>query len=379
MDYGSRNSLYEIIKRHRKDDDFNVALYANVMLETLWPDQFDGYFIEKKDFFNEISVQGFKKLIKTKRNTPWINGYDCVLEMKEILEKCFGTDLEDLEERTADYVSDLSELSELIKLNRSFSSCRVVLDKVNKAFFRVLYKDWESGRWDGVENELARIVLSSSEPYTLLITPRHWAENNGVLIDQVDGFKKLGEDVQKSKIKELLEVGISDDHMVIAGTIVDYTYKQEMMAFMLTYLNIPGMKPEYAAYTYERNSRIILQMREDFFEEKHFNISIHYNGIESFKHSNIVCGLSKTALLAFGWHIEVGVNGMKLFDERGEQIGWFEHYCGSRSDMGNRYQRNQPYMQRWIVQKEKLDKSMREAGIPHSVERVVDFCIQDYE
>ena len=58
------------------------------------------------------------------------------LEMKERLEKCFGTDLEDLEERTADYVSDLSELSELIKLNRSFSSCRVVLDKVNKAFFR---------------------------------------------------------------------------------------------------------------------------------------------------------------------------------------------------------------------------------------------------
>lgn len=45
-------------------------------------------------------------------------------------------------------------------------------------------------------------------------------------------------------------------------------------------------------------------------------------GMESFKHSNIMCGLSKTALLAFGWHIEVGVNGMKLFDERGEQIGW---------------------------------------------------------
>ena len=60
--------LYEIIKRHCKDDDFNVALYANIMLETLWSDQFDGYFIEKKEFFNEISEQGFKKLIKTKRN-----------------------------------------------------------------------------------------------------------------------------------------------------------------------------------------------------------------------------------------------------------------------------------------------------------------------
>jgi len=35
LDYGSRNSLYEIIKRHCTDDDFNVALYANIMLETL--------------------------------------------------------------------------------------------------------------------------------------------------------------------------------------------------------------------------------------------------------------------------------------------------------------------------------------------------------
>lgn len=186
------------------------------------------------------------------------------------------------------------------------------------------------GRWDGVENELARIVLSASEPYTLLITPCHWVENKGV----------------------------SNDYMIIAGAVVDYTYKQELLAFMLAYLNIPGMKSEYAAYTYERNSRLILQMREDFFEEKHFNISIHYNGIESFQHSNIMCGLSKTALLALRWHIEVGVNGMKLLDECGEQIGWFEHYCGSRSDMGNRYHSNQPYMQRWIVQKEKVDKSM---------------------
>lgn len=197
LDYGSRNLLYEIIKRHCKDDDFNVALYANIMLETLLPNKFNGYFLEDKEFFNEIPERGLKKLIKTKRNTLWINGYNCVMEMKERLEKCLGIDLDDVEERTADYVSNLSELPELIRLNRSFSSCRVVYDKVNKAFFRVLYKDWESGRWDGVENKLARIVLSASEPYTLLITPCRWVENNGVLFDQVDGFQKLGEDVQK--------------------------------------------------------------------------------------------------------------------------------------------------------------------------------------
>lgn len=139
------------------------------------------------------------------------------------------------------------------------------------------------------------------------------------------------------------------------------------------------MKPEYAANTYERNSKFILQMREDFFEKEHINISLHYNEIESFQNSNIMCGLSKTALLAFRWHIEVGINGVKLLDECGEQVGWFEHYYGNRSDLGNRYQRNQPYLQRWIVQKEKLDKSIRETGIPHPVQRVVDFCILDYE
>ena len=80
-----------------------------------------------------------------------------------------------------------------------------------------------------------------------------------------------------------------------------------------------------------------------------------------------MCGLSKTALLSLGWCIGVVINGMKLFDECGEQIGWFEHYCGSRSDLGNWYHSNQPYMQKWIVQKEKLDKSMWEAGIPQSI------------
>ena len=379
LDVGSRNSLYEIVKGHCIDDDFNVALYANIMLETLWPEQFNGYSATDKGFFKEIPEQGSKKLIKTKRNTLWINGYDCVMEMKERLEKCFGIDLGDLEERTADYVSNLSELPDLIKLNRPFSSCGVVCDKVNRAFFRVLYKDWKFGRWDGAESELARIILSASEPYILLSTPRYWHENNGVLIENVDKFYELEADVQKLKIKELLEIGVSDDYIVIAGAVSDYTYKQELVAFMLTYLNIPGVEPKYAAYTFERNSRLILQMREDFFEKEHFNISLHQNGIESFKHSNIMCGLSKRALLTFGWHIEIGINGVKLWNKHGEQIGWFEHYYGSRSDMGNRYHNNQPYIQRWIVQKEKIYKSMQEVAIPYSVERVMDYIIQDYE
>src|SRR5699024_2392559 len=47
FDKNSRSLLYEIIQKHCKDDDFNVALYSNIMLETLWPEQFQGYLMEE--------------------------------------------------------------------------------------------------------------------------------------------------------------------------------------------------------------------------------------------------------------------------------------------------------------------------------------------
>ena len=96
-------------------------------------------------------------------------------------------------------------------------------------------------------------------------------------------------------------MNVPDENVVLAGAVVDYTYKQEIFGFMLTYLNIPGMKPEYAACAYERNSKLVLQRRDDFYENPHYNITMHHNGIESFKQSNIMCGFSKEALLAFRW------------------------------------------------------------------------------
>lgn len=61
FDKNSRSLLYEIIQKHCKDDDFNVALYSNIMLETLWPEQFQGYLMEEKSFFSEIPIYGIKK------------------------------------------------------------------------------------------------------------------------------------------------------------------------------------------------------------------------------------------------------------------------------------------------------------------------------
>lgn len=379
FDEGSRPLLCEIIQKHCKDDDFNVALYSNIMLETLWSNQFQEYLMEYKNFFAAIPAYGIKKLIKTKRDTPWINGYDCVMEMKERIENCLEINLDDVERRTADYAEQLLETSELIKLNRSSSSCRVVCNKVNIAFFRVLYKDWLSGRWDGAENELARIVLSASEPYTLLVTPSCWHKNKGILIDNIDSFVELNRERQLSEIQKILEMGISEEYMVISGAVIDYTYKQQILGFTLTYLDFPGMQPEYAAYAYERNSRLLLQKRDDFEEELHFNITLHHNGIESFKQSNIMCGFSKKALLAFGWYISVDSDGAKLFDEQGDQIGQLECYYGNRSSLGNRYHSNQPHMQRWIVQKGKFEKSVQQSKIPVGVKSVTNISVSNFE
>ncbi len=379
FDEGSRELLWVMIQKHCKDDDFNVALYSNIMLETLWPDQFQKYLMENKNFFREIPEYGMRKLIKTTRDTPWIHGSECVMEMKERMETSLGVNLDDIERRTADYAERLSRIPELIKLNRSSSNCRVVCDKTNFAFFRVLYKDWISGRWNGAEIELARIILSASEPFALFVTPSRWSMNKGILINHVDKFLELSRERQLLQIQETLEMGVSDENVVLAGAVIDYTYKQEIFGFLLTYLDIPDLKPEYAACAYERNSRLILQRREDFCEDYHFNITMHHNGIESFKQSNILCGFSKSALLAFGWIILIDSAGVKLFDRYGEQIGRLECYYGNRNGVGNRYLSNQPSMQRWVVRKDKFEKSIQQGKFPVGTKYVVDIAVTDFE
>lgn len=174
-------------------------------------------------------------------------------------------------------------------------------------------------------------------------------------------------------------MNVPDENVVLAGAVVDYTYKQEIFGFMLTYLNIPGMKPEYAACAYERNSKLVLQRRDDFYENPHYNITMHHNGIESFKQSNIMCGFSKEALLAFRWNISIDAGGVKLFDEDGLQIGKPECYYGNRISLGNRYHSNQPYMQRWIVDRAELEKKLFQVEIPNVLKDVVDVVIREYE
>lgn len=62
------------------------------------------------------------------------------MEMKERIEKCLEINLDDVERRTADYAEHIPKISELIKLNRSSTSCKVVCGEVNIAFFEYFIK-----------------------------------------------------------------------------------------------------------------------------------------------------------------------------------------------------------------------------------------------
>lgn len=214
-----------------------------------------------------------------------------------------------------------------------------------------------------------------------MITPQLWTYNNGYLLNPPESFISSSSVEQKKQIHDILFEGVDDTETVLAGGIIDYTHKEEIFGFMVSYFSIPGLPSKYAAYCYERNSRLLLQSRPDFSEQEHYNITLHHNGIESFQGSNIMCGFSKISLDEFHWHINITVNGMRLFNEGGQEIGRFEYYYGQRGNMGNRYISNQPLLQRWVVSKDAVSKARCIVGCPNNIKinHAFDSVIRKYE
>ncbi|MCR5628944.1 hypothetical protein, partial [Eubacterium sp.] len=374
----SRGEIYNCLVKHSKDDDFNVALYASILCENIDCKYKNNFSIEEKDFFADIPEYSQKRLIKTKRTTPWITGYDCVMEQIERLEKRLNCDLDDLEKRTASYSNSKDDDVFLMPLNRQKNGgCLVVCDKVNSAFLRVLYKDWYEGRWEGREPELARVILSASEPYTLLVSPSKWPWNDNKIFSNTKDIIIQDEAARNKNVEAALQTGIGHNEKVLAGAIEDYTYNQKVFGYLLSYLNTPEMKEQYALPVFERNARLFLLERKDYIECKSPNISIHQSGIESFKQSNIMCGIRKFILSAFGWKIKFIRDGLKLVDVDDKEIGKFECYYGLHTDVGNRNPSNQPYLQRWIVNVDALQKAIENSGCPWNVKMVTSSIIND--
>ncbi len=372
----SRADIYDCLAKHSKDDDFNVALYAKLLCENIDCKYKFNFSVEEKDFFADVPKYSQKRLIKTKRNTPWINGYDCVMEQIERLEKRLNCCLDDLEKRTALYSNSIDDDVLLLPLNRQKNGgCLIVCDKVNSAFFRILYKDWYDGRWKGLESDLARVILSASEPYVLLVSPPIWPWNNNKFFSYTKDVILQEKTTRNKNVEAVLHTGIGCDEVVLAGSIEDYIYNQKVFGYLLSYLNIPEMKEQYALQVFERNARLFLLERKDYIEGKNQNISIHQSGIESFKQSNIMCGIKKTILSVFGWKVRFSRDGLKLMDGDDKEIGRFECYYGLQTDVRNRYPSNQPCLQRWIVNSSSLQIAIEASGCSYEVKTVTESLV----
>ncbi len=363
----SRKDILEHIKSHSRDDDFNVALYAKLLSETIDYSFAQDFQIEKKSFFGQIPRIGVRRLIKRETATPWITGYDYVIKQIERLSNNLSMDLSDIERRTADY-SDNVETINLIPLNRRKQTwCKTVCDKTNLAFYRVLYSDWYNGRWNNHEVEIARSVLSATEPYCMLLSPARWLWNNGVLFDHIQELILQPEIVRNASVEQLLKTGIDVDEMVLAGAVEDYTHKRFLYGCIVSCFDIPGLDRKSVAYNTEQNARLFLQSRDDYLNPTTCNVTLIQNGVESFKQSIMMCGFAKYILSAFGWSVAIQNDGIKLVRKDGRVVGRFEQYYGVRVDIGNRDPANQPYLQRWIVNKNEVDISLKESHCPYHI------------
>lgn len=365
-----RDLVQHCIEAHCADEDFIVALYANLLLENIKGDEYT-YVRKDQTFFTSIPSFGARQIIRTPKAGPVITGKDYVVEAIEQLQELSDEECSDLEERTLVYADLIDKKFSPIPLNQNKRGwIKVSLDPIEFAFLRVMYKDWVNGRWNGVESEIARIILSASEPFVLLISPYLWRNNDHKLIKDTEGFINLSVNDENRLIKEIIESGIEEDEAILAGSIRDYTHNKEIFGFYLSYLNVPGMLSSYASHVFERCSRYFLQRRDDFYEDEHFNITLHHNGIESFSSSNVSCGISKQALVFYDWEIKLSSDGFFLVDAQGETIGYLDCFYAFKDIISNQYASAQPILQRWVIKKNALTTKRT-----WSIDTVVDSII----
>ena len=348
--------LESIVVKHINDSDFNVAIYSRILLKCLCgKNAFDMPKVEHR-YFDEIPKYGIKKLLSVKSTEQYLIGMRYVMESLKRMEEEIGDDCSDIESKVAAYMEQIKDTESATFDVGGTKQCGVALYDINVAFFRVLYKEWYQGRWDGVEIPLSRVILSVSEPYILLQSPSIWPYQESKLLNlKIDEFEVQGNDERENMLKNIFGTGICDNEIVLGGALTEYSYKKELIGFMTTYIGFPIMERDFALYTCERNVRLLFHRSREFVEEKHCNLLVHNVGAESFKGSNIMCMFSQRALNHFEWRI-VFCDGLKIVNSRNETIGRFEYYYGLRTDMGNRVYMNQPIIQRWVVTQDALNE-----------------------
>ena len=344
--------LESLVTKHINDSDFNAAFYSRVILQSFCgKNAFDMPKVEHS-YFAEIPEYSTKRLLSVKSTEQHLTGTRYVMESLERINEEVGDDCSDIESKVAAYMNQIKDTEHMTLDVGGRKQCSVALYDINVAFFRVLYKEWYQGRWDGAEIPLSRVILSTSEPYVLLQSPVIWPyQENKLLNVKIDEFEVQDKDGKENMLKDIFTMGVCDNEIVLGGALTEYSYKKELAGFMTTYIDLPIMERDYALYTCEKNVRLLIHKSDEFAEEKHFNLLVHNVGVESFKGSNIMCMFSQRVLNHFGWEI-IFDDGLKIVDSNNKVIGRFEYYYGLRTDMGNNVYMNQPVIQRWVVTKE---------------------------
>ena len=344
------NEMMEnLVTKHINDLDFNVAFYSRMILKMLCDR--NGFELprEKQKYFMDIPEYSTKKLLSVKSKEQCLNNTRYVMKMIARIEEETEEDCYDIEEKTALYRERITNTKNLLFNVGSSKQCQVALDDINVAFFRVLYKEWYQGRWDGKEVSLGRVILSASEPYVLLQSPAIWPYQEGWLLNMsIDEFEMQGEECKEEILKNIFCKGLSDQEITLGGALTEYNHKKELTGFLTTYIDFPTIKRTDALYARERNIRFLIYRSNEFAEEKNSNLLIYNTGVASFKGS--MCMFSQRALNYFGWEL-IFDDGLKIIDSKNNRIGRFEYYYGLRN-IGNNVYMNQPIIQRWVITKE---------------------------
>lgn len=344
--------LESLVTKHINDSDFNVAFYSRILLQRLCGKNGFGMLKEKQKYFADIPEYSTKKLLSVKSTEQYLTGTRYVMESLKRMTEEIWDDCSDIESKVAAYMDQISDTDHMLLDVGGRKQCSVALYDINVAFLRVLYKEWYQGRWDGAEIPLSRIILSASEPFVLLQSPTILPyQENKILNVKIDEFEEQNKNDKEKLLKNIFNMGIRDDEIVLGGALTEYSYKKELVGFMTTYIDFPTIKRDFALYVCERNARLLIHRSEEFVEEKHCNLLVHNVGVESFKGSNIMCMFSQRALNHFGWEILFD-DGLKIVDSNNKMIGRFEYYYGLRTEMGNNVYMNQPVIQRWVVTNE---------------------------
>lgn len=348
--------LMAFATKHVNDPDFNAAFYARILLQILCDKNGFGIPKEKQKYFADIPNYGTKKLLFVKNKEQQLNGMNYVTKLLERISDETGEDCGDIERKVATYRDKIVNAKHMLLKAGNRKQCGVALDDINVAFFRVLYKEWYQGRWDGLEISLSRVILSVSEPYILLQSPAIWPYQENKLLDlKISEFEAQSEDYKEKMLKNIFSIGLSETEIVLGGALTDYSYKKELTGFITTYIAFPAIKKEHALYANERNIRLLFHRNDEFTEKINCNLLVYNTGVESFKGSKLMNMFSKRALNHFGWKL-IFDNGLKVINSNNDIIGRFEYYYGVRTDIGNNIHMNQPIIQRWVITRQAFDE-----------------------